>query len=225
MKTLGILGGMGPEASVDLYGQIVERSYSNAGSDLKSYPHILINNVPIPNLFQQSGDEPGLYLGEQAKILENGGAKIMGIACNSAHSYLEFVRNALSDCKLLDMIEEVALRAKNEGYKKVGVLSSIMSRPLYAKHIEAQGLELVLPEKNEQDLVELIITAVLSGEKSPELTKRLGIHGQNLMDAGADCIVLGCTDLPLILTAEDVNYPIFSSTAILADAMIRESLA
>ncbi|MBU2647220.1 amino acid racemase [bacterium] len=225
MKILGILGGMGPEASVDLYRELVQRFYTSAGGDLKGYPHIMINNVPVPNLFQQTGEAPGLYLGEQASILERSGAQVMGVACNSAHFYLKYIKDALTNCLLLDMIKEVALRVRQDHHTKVGILSSVMSRPIYAKHFKEQGIELVMPEAKEQEDVERIISEVLGGVKSEKLTKTLADHGTRLMAAGAECIILGCTDLPLILKSNQVDYPLYSSTSILADAMVREANA
>lgn len=222
MKILGILGGMGPEASVDLYGELVQRFYKSAGADLGSYPHIMINNVPVPNLFQQIGEAPGIYLAEQAKILETSGVKVMGVACNSAHFYLDYVKDTLTHCLLLDMIEEVAIRVRQH-HTRIGVLSSIMSRSLYAKHIGEQGLELVLPNDKDQKDVERIISDVLGGVKNPQLTEELAVHGNRLMADEAEGVILGCTDLPLILKADQVTYPLYSSTSILADAMVREA--
>jgi aspartate racemase len=223
MKVLGILGGMGPEASVDLYNELVQRFYKSAGTDLTSYPHIIINNVPVPNLFQQEGEAPGFYLGEQADLLEKSGVQVMGIACNSAHFYFEYIKKALKNCLLLDMVNEVAVKVRQDGHKKIGVLSSIMSRSLYAGHLEAKGLNLVLPETEAQKDVERIIAAVLGGIKNDQITRELRAHADQLINTGAECVVLGCTDLPLILKSRQVKYPLYSSTDILADAMVREA--
>lgn len=223
MKTIGILGGMGPEASADLYLKLIERFYRQAGTDMGGYPHILINNLPVPNLFQQEGEAVGRYLGRQARILEEAGAQVMGIACNSAHFYLAPVREALSGCRLLDMIHEAALRAQAGGHTRVGVLSTIMSRNLYERHITELKLTPVLPDSTAQKAVEEIVSAVLSGDKSAHLTRELAGLGAALAAQGAQCVVLGCTDLPLILNADQVDYPLYSSTDVLADALCREA--
>ncbi len=121
------------------------------------------------------------------------------------------------------MVNEVALKVRKDGHKKIGVLSSIMSRSLYAKHFEANELNLVLPKTNVQKDIERIIAAVLGGIKNGKITRELNDHADQLIAMGAECVVLGCTDLPLILKSEQVKYPLYSSTAILADAMVREA--
>lgn len=220
MKPIGILGGMGPEASADVYLKIIRRSYKHAAENMDAYPHILINNIPTPNIFQRFNRETGLYLGEQAHILEAAGALAIGVACNSAHYFWADMRAALSGhiC-LVDMIAEVAKRAAARNFRQIGILSSSMSRPLYEKaaaHHERTVCELA---PDEQEQVNSIIARILAGKRTPELTAELKTLADGQTARGAECVILGCTDLPVILGPDDVDYPLITSNDVLAEVL------
>jgi aspartate racemase len=220
VKVIGILGGMGPEASADLYLKLIQRSYRRAGEDMGGYPHIWINNIPVPNIFQQGQRPIGPYLGEQARLLEQAGAQVIGIACNSAHFYFDDIQHGLSgSATLVHMIDEAAERARNDGARTVGVLSSAVARPLYMRALEEQGLQAAPLTALEQEQVERMISSVLSGVRTRALKQELKHLANAQVAAGADCVILGCTDLPIILSQVDVDYPLYSSTEVLADAL------
>jgi len=220
MKKIGILGGMGPEASADLYLKLIKLFYTRAGENMKSYPHIFINNIPIPNLFQQTGQNVGYYLGQEAYKLEQVGSEILAIACNSAHFYLNDIRHAVSHAVIvIDMIAEVAKKVREDECINVGVLSTLKSRPLYLTALKAQSLKPVLPEDSQQEHVENIISKILSGQKTLELKNSLKTLAEVLINFGADCVVLGCTDLPLLLKEHDCPFPLYSSTDVLANVI------
>jgi aspartate racemase len=220
MRPIGILGGMGPEASANVYLLLIQRSYRYAAENMDSYPHILINNIPKPNIFQRFNKETGIYLGEQAHILEVAGAKAIGVACNSAHYFWADMRAALSpDVWLVDMINEVAKRVEKEGFTKIGILSSSMSRPLYEKAASNHHCDVSLLPKNEQEQVDVIIARILAGERTPQLKAELCCLADAQVVRGSKCVVLGCTDLPVILSQTDVTYPLIASNDILADVL------
>jgi len=220
MRPIGILGGMGPEASADVYMKIIKLSYGYAAANMDAYPHILINNVPTPNIFQRFNQETGIYLGEQVRVLENAGAKAIGVACNSAHHYWVDMRAALSqDVWLVDMIDEVAGKVERDGYRKVGILSSSMSRPLYKQAVgrhSCQIAELTLPE---QQAIDQIISRILSGERTRDLKSELHDLADGQAARGAQCVILGCTDLPILLGQADVSYPLYASNDVLAEVL------
>ncbi len=224
MKTIGILGGMGPEASSDLYQQLIDRFYNRAGSDMHGYPQIIINNIPVPNIFQQAGTPIGKYLGEQTRLLEKAGAQVIGIACNSAHNYLDEIRKQITgSAELIDMIAEVARTVDSAGFHKVGLISTSMSKPLYLRALEKEGLSSISLSSDEQSQVESIISQILSGVKTKILRDYLEDITTELLKQGAECIVLGCTDLPLLLRSSDVQFPLYSSTTVLADVLFRKA--
>jgi aspartate racemase len=220
MRPIGILGGMGPEASADVYLKIIRRSYKHAAENMDAYPHILINNIPTPNIFQRFNRETGLYLGEQARILESAGALAIGVACNSAHYFWADMRAALSpQVWLVDMIDEVAKQAAARNFRQIGILSSSMSRPLYEKAAANHAREVCPLPADEQEQVNAIISRILAGERTPELAAELKALADGQTARGADCVILGCTDLPVILRPEDVLYPLITSNDVLADVL------
>ena len=225
MKTIGILGGMGPEASADVYLRIIQRFYRYAAQNMDAYPHILINNLPTPNIFQRPSRETGRYLGEQAHILEVAGAKAIGVACNSAHFFWPEMRAAISpEIWLVDMIDEVVLKVQQDGHNQIGLLSSSMSRPLYASAITDHACQITTLHPFEQEAVDRIISGILAGDRTPQLKAELQDLADNQVGRGAGCVILGCTDLPIILTQSDVSYPLYASNDVLAEVLFRFSL-
>ena len=220
MNPIGILGGMGPEASADVYLKLIKRAYQRAAQDMNAYPHILINNLPTPDIFQRPDKETGIYLGKQARILEAAGARAIGVACNSAHYFWAEMRAALSpNIWLVDMIDEVAGRVKREGHRQIGVLCSSMARPLYERAIVRHACQAADLTHSEQAWVDWIIARILAGERTPELKGDLRDLADGQRARGADCVVLGCTDLPILLDPGDVAYPLFASNDVLADVL------
>jgi aspartate racemase len=220
MRPVGILGGMGPEASANVYLLMIQRAYRHAAQDMDAYPHILINNIPRPNIFQHFDRETGPYLGGQARLLEQAGAQAIGIACNSAHYFWPDVRAALSpQVWLVDMIAEVAASVRRNGFEHIGLLSSSMSRPLYERALAGQSCQAAALPVDEQEQVDAIILRILSGERTAELQARLCRLADEQMRRGAGCVVLGCTDLPLLLSAADVPYPLYTSNDVLAGVL------
>lgn len=225
MQTIGILGGMGPEASADVYLRIIRRSYRYAVQNMDAYPHILINNLPTPNIFQRPGRETGLYLGEQARILEVAGARAIGVACNSAHYFWNDMRACLSPAVwLVDMIDEVARKVAQDGHDLVGVLSSSMSRPLYERAVSQHACQLTPLSSSEQERVDQVIARILTGERTLELKAELRGLADNQVQRGARCVILGCTDLPILLEQSDVSYPLYASNDVLAEVLFDFSI-
>ena len=226
MKIIGILGGMGPEASADVYLKIIQRSYRYAAENMDAYPHILINNIPTPNIFQRPSRSTGNYLGEQARILEVAGAKAIGIACNSAHFFWPEMRAALSpDVWLVDMIDEVARKVKRDGFDQIGILSSSMSRALYERAMAELSCKITALSLGEQEAVDSIIASILAGDRTPELKAKLQGLADGQIAQGAHCVVLGCTDLPIILKQSDVTYPLYASNDVLANILFDFSIS
>jgi aspartate racemase len=220
MRPIGILGGMGPEASADVYLKIIKLSYGHAAENMDAYPHILINNIPTPNIFQRFNKETGIYLGEQVRILEVAGAKAIGIACNSAHYFWADMRAALStDVWLVDMIDEVAKKVEQDGFKKIGILSSSMSRPLYEGAVSNHHCKITPLTEIEQEKTDKIISRILAGERTTELKAELHSLADGQMERGSGCVVLGCTDLPIILSQAEVAFPLIASNDVLADVL------
>jgi len=218
--TIGILGGMGPAATLDLYGQLIASIQQEKA--LTEARHIVINSIPVPNLFQQPDGFIREYLAKQTSLLESAGATVIGVCCNSAHHFFSSMQQAVSDeVVLVDLIQDVCLSAVNNGFRRPGIFSSSMARPLYEQRCNFFNLDPVLLDCAGQEIVDQAISRILLGDRSPELREELNILAADMELRGADCVILGCTDLPLVITAEDCILPLVSSTAVLAGSLAR----
>ena len=126
MSAIGILGGMGPQASAKLYNLIIDgsKNYTSAAVD-EDYPEIVIFNVPVPNFISNKNklNKAKRMLIKRAKLLEKAGCTINGIACNTAHILLPDIQ-AVTKVQFLSIPKLVADKIKSSGFKKVGLLAT-----------------------------------------------------------------------------------------------------
>lgn len=224
---IGILGGMGPEASVDAYRLLVNLSYEDAGNDMGAYPHIVINNVPFPNLYQLPAEEARPMLVEAVCMLATAGCRVIGVCCNSAHHYFTDMKKELekTDVVLVNMVDETVLlaRSKTNDGNVVGVLSSTLSREMYEAGLQDQGMRCLLPDFSGQKQVDDLILRILSGEKGEKISQELTEICKTMVGKGAETVILGCTDLPLVLGADAINESVVSSTQALVNALSKQN--
>ena len=224
---IGLLGGMGPEASVDAYRLLVDLSYKDAGKDMGAYPHIVINNVPFPNLYQLPAEEARPMLVDAVRLLATAGCRVIGVCCNSAHHYFADMKDELeeADVVLVNMVDETVIlaRSKTKNGNVVGVLSSTLSREMYETGLTDQGLQCILPETDCQRQVDDLILRILSGEKDEKISHELTSMCKAMVAQGAEIVILGCTDLPLVLDEDEIGGLVVSSTQALVNALSKQS--
>lgn len=227
-RTIGILGGMGPEATASLYLEIIkifQKRFQAKYDD--DFPPFFIYSLPIPDVVEKQVDEEMLVklLQEGAKQVEKSGADFMVIACNTVQKYLPQIREAVK-VEVLSIPEETVILAKRKNYKKVGLLAteSTVKSQIYEKESKLLGLEIIYPNKNQRKEITSVIMNILSGNKSLSDKVKLTEICLDLQKNGAEAIILGCTDLPLILQQEDCKLELLDTTKILAQACVRESL-
>ena len=223
-RILGILGGMGPEATVDFYREIV--SLTPASRDQDHIPTLIHSNTMIPDrtaAILGCGTDPFPLLLESARLLEHAGAGIIAIPCNTAHHYLEQLREQMS-VPILNMIGEVLreLRTRYPDTSTVGLLASTgtVSARIYQSAFEPAGIAVSTPRQADQDHVMTAIRDVKAGRNYAENRRRLIDVCVNLEASGAEAVVLGCTELPLLLNEIPVGIPVLNSTRILAQAAV-----
>ena len=222
---IGILGGMGPEATLDLYRYIT--NLTAASRDQDHFRVLVYSNPKIPDrtlAIADGGESPLNALLESARLLESAGVTIIAMPCNAAHYYLDQLRVAV-DVPILDMIAETssALRKRHPEVKIIGLLASdgTVHGKIYHQALEARGIEILLPDKSEQAFIQSTIDEVKAGKHTEETRKKLLVIATRLVQSGAQAIILGCTELPLVFDAGVFPYPCMNSTRILAEAAIR----
>jgi len=226
-KIIGILGGMGPEATIDLFYKIIK--FTPAEKDQDHLRIIIDNNPKIPDrtaAILGKGEDPLPALQESARNLEKAGADFIIIPCNTAHYFLPSIQKSVK-IPILNMIEETAKETKKRipQIKKVGLLASIgvYRWEIYHQHFKKFHIEVISPEEKDKEEVMKAIYAVKAGDLSNEVKKNIISIAQKLIDKGAEAIITGCTEIPLILKEGDISAPIIDPTQVLAKAAVQKA--
>ncbi len=219
-KKIGIIGGMGPMATVDLFRRLVEHTDANTDAE---HIHIIIDNYPqIPDRTQAilTGDNSIVpFLVESGKRLENAGAELLLIPCNTSHYFYDSLCAELK-IPVLHMIRECAKKVLSLGYSKVALLATdgVVFSGVYGNIFREFGIEILLPgQQGQRQIMNLIYQEIKAGKLAhPEaLSEELN----NLEKQGAQAFILGCTELPLAFSA-DCSRAYIDPAAILAEVAI-----
>ncbi len=223
-RIIGILGGMGPEATADLFLEIVR--LTPARKDQDHIPVLIFSNSRIPDRTRAilgAGEDPLPALIETARVLESGGAGILAIPCNAAHHYLPMIQKEVG-IPILSMIEEACrdLKAKLSSIHTVGLLAAtgtVRSR-VYHTVCDQHGLVLLTPQDEEQERVHTAIFEVKAGVHNTATRGTFESIGASLIQRGAEAVILGCTEIPLAFNPGEVNYLSVNPTHVLAQAAV-----
>jgi aspartate racemase len=222
-KVVGVLGGMGPLATVDLYQKIIEETPATRDQE---HLHVIIESNPaVPDRSEallSGGDDPTPLLRAGAQRLAAAGADFIVVPCNTAHAFLPRIVPDLS-IPLISMIDETArtVAAQLPG-SVVGILATagtIWSR-LYQNAFEREGLSSLVPDEAGQARVSAAIAGVKAGRTGAEETALVQATAAKLVERGAQSLIVACTELPLILRQEHVTVPLFDPTRILARSAV-----
>jgi aspartate racemase len=224
MKTIGLIGGMSWESTA-LYYQTINREVGRRLGGLHSAPfHIISLDFEDIATRQRAQDWPGMsrILADAARRLEEGGADCVLIGTNTMHKVAPEVRSAIS-VPLLHIAEVTARAILARGLNKVGLLGTrfTMEQPFYVEHLAEHGIECVVPDEAGRREVHRIIFEELCRGLFKDCSRRAlqEICG-DLASRGAQGMVLGCTELPLILASHDIEHPVFDTTALHAMAAV-----
>ncbi len=220
-KIIGVIGGMGPLATVNFFEKLVKMTKVDRDQD---HPHILINNNPaVPDrtaAILENAPSPVPVIVESGRILEAAGASFLAIPCVTAHHFWQEIQDSLS-IPLIHMIRETAAKYPAHDEKNpVGLLAT-------SGTLKAQIFEKVFPrdsalrpvEDVQKNQVMRAIYSVKGGEVAAG--KILIIEAaQTLIDRGAKAIIAGCTEIPLILQSEDIPVPLIDPVTVLAETCL-----
>ncbi|HEX9017160.1 MAG TPA: amino acid racemase [Chloroflexota bacterium] len=224
-KAIGILGGMGPEATVDLFAKIV--AATPARTDREHLRIIVDDNPKVPDRIRaifDGGEDPVPVLRDMARNLEHSGAGLLVIACNTAHVYYDAITEAVAIPILHIADEAVAeLLRRYPGVRVVGVLGTDVTIRLgiYHSRLERSGVRPITPEPSDQEIVLSCIASVKAGDKGSAVRARLLAVAERLVARGAGVLITACTELPLLLRDGDASVPILDPTQTLALAAVR----
>jgi aspartate racemase len=221
-KTIGLIGGMGPAATLDFFERILKRT--KALHDEDHLRVIIDNNTGIPSRDAASrgeGPSPGEALAATARGLEKAGADFIVMACNTAHAYEAEIRAAIG-IPFLSMIDETVAAVADLRPERVGLLAAdpCLRANLYQDACRKAGLNLVLPSPDSQGTLQTLINRIKSGDTGDAVRRSMAVLAGKLEVQGAEVIVAGCTEVPLVLSADDIESELINSTDILVGRAI-----
>ncbi|HLC68099.1 MAG TPA: amino acid racemase [archaeon] len=221
-KSIGVLGGMGPEATAAFYTRIIETCQRDYGAKYDSdFPPLFIYNCPLPNIVESNGEED-LVL----EVLRNGVSKLINVGCDiisvPCNTVFKFIDTSDYDTQMLDIVEETAKCIRYRGVRKIGLIATkntVMGR-LYENKLE--GIEVLQLSQESQNETNDIIMRILSGRKNINDKKQLQNFIGELAGKGAEGVILGCTELPLLISQNDSEITVFDTIQILAEATVKK---
>ncbi|MBA7635134.1 Aspartate racemase [subsurface metagenome] len=224
-KIVGVLGGMGPEATVDIFQKILKST--PAKTDQEHLRIIIDCNSKVPDRTKNvlnNGEDPFPYLEESARILENAGAELIVIPCNAAHYWHAEIQKCVS-IPVLHIMEAAAdyVTRELDNIKIIGLLaaSSTVKVGLYQNTFKKKGIKVILPDQAYQEKAMEVIYGVKAGKTGADLKRIIIEAGEHLVSKGAQAVIEGCTEIPLVLSNGDLSAPVVDSTLALAAQAVK----
>ena len=216
MKKIGLIGGLTWESTAEYYRLINEMVHERLGKRhsaemiVGSFDFEIIDRMMVEN----NWDGITELLFEMARNLEKVGADCLLICCNTLHKVADRVERP-GGAKLIHLVDIIADEIILRGMKKVGLMGSIytMKQDFYRDRLARQGIEVVIPEENDMEIIMEVIETELGIGKIKESSRKIFIRIiNNLKIKGAEGVILGCTEIPLLIREKDTPVVLFDST-------------
>jgi len=224
-KTVGVLGGMGPDATVDFMAKVI--ALTPAGNDQDHIRMLVDHNPHVPNRQDHilgTGEDPGPALAAMAKRLEQAGADFLVMPCNTAQAYEQDILDAIS-IPLISIIEETIAFVGEVApdANAVGVLATVgcLQADMYQRALSANDLLAVLPDDEELQQLMTLVNGVKAGTNDDRTRQAMRELAEALVARGAEAVIAGCTEIPLLLDESMLDVPLISSTDVLAQKTVQ----
>ncbi|MDH3563601.1 MAG: amino acid racemase, partial [Gammaproteobacteria bacterium] len=208
-KIVGVLGGMGPDATVDFMAKVISLTPADKDQD---HVHMLVDHNPqVPDrqsAILADGENPGPELAAMASRLERAGADFLVIACNTAYAFEDAIVNAI-DIPLISIIDVTVAAALEQDPAAVGVLATdgCLGAGMFQIALDRVGVESVLPSDAELSKLMDLIYRIKAGFQGERVGRRMTALAMALVERGADAIIGGCTEIPLVLDQSALDVP------------------
>lgn len=228
MKTVGIIGGLGPETTSEFYLDLV---FSCQSKSKEARPGIIISSVPLPFKIEEdliernTGSERYIpFLIKEAQRLEKAGADFIVMPCNSLHVFIQEIRDAVN-IPVLSIVEETVKFLKENDFKKVGIVSTsaTIENKLYETAFEENGIVYETPDDFQQAKMGKFIMNLVTGQQNNKDREELINIINDFENKGVDCVALACTDLQLLIPKHP-TLKIFDTMKVFADATVKKML-
>lgn len=229
MKTIGLIGGMSWESSLEYYRIINEEVKKRLGGFHSAQCLMYSVDFSEIEVLQHRGEWEKLawILSQVAVRLEAGGADFLVLCTNTMHKVAPQIEAAVN-IPLLHIADPTAERIKARGYRKIGLLGTrfTMEEDFYRGRLEKKhGLEVLVPEPAEREMVHHVIYYELcDGRLQEESRRKFAAVIEKLAAAGAQGVILGCTEIGLLVKEKDSLLPLFDTTIIHAEAAVEYAL-
>jgi len=228
MKKIGIVGGLSAESTIEYY-KILIAEYNKRKGGMAS-PLLVIDSLNLEELVglvsEDKWDEVFEIIFQSAKYLESAGAEVIIIATNTIHKIFDRMQKAIKT-HMISILEVTAEAAKNLNLRKIGLLGTkfTMQGDFFQEVFERYNLEIIVPEQGDQEYVNDVIFKELTFNIINEKSK----HGyieviKKLQEMGAEGVILGCTEIPLLIKEEDSPIPTFDTTTLHANAALEYAI-
>lgn len=229
MKTIGLIGGVSWESSAEYY-RIINEAVKDTLGELHS-AKIVMYSVDFEEIarlcHEENWNKVTKILIDAAKRLERAGANCILICANTLHRDADEIQRSVR-IPIIHIVDVVAKRIKEKGLRKVGLLGTkfVMEGDFYRKRlIEKHDINVIIPSKKERQIVhDVIYNELCLGKIKRSSKKQLNKIIQNLVARGAKGIILGCTEIPLLVKQRDFKVPLFDTTTIHATSAVEYAL-
>lgn len=226
MPKFGMVGGTGPESTVEYYQAIIKRYQEKTGNP-EELPEFLIHSINMYKIFEllESGEEAALaeYLAEAVQSLERAGADFAVLAANTPHIVFEEVQQG-AGVPMISIVEATYQEAERLNLEKVGLLGTkfTMENDFFKEPFITNGKKLIVPNQKEQDyLHEKIVDELEKGIVKPETKDEfLKVISRMVEEEGIEGIILGCTELPMLIKPEDTGIRQLDTLEIHVEAIV-----
>jgi len=229
MKTIGLIGGMSWQSTLVYYKTLNELVAEQVG-----HPHsckCLIHSVQFADLkklqYADDWDSLNNLMAEAAMSLQNGGADFLLIGANTMHLTAPYVSQQIS-IPIIHIVDAVGENIVEQGLTKVGLLGTqfTMQKDFYKTHLKTNfNVDTIVPEGEDFETINTIIYTELVKGVINESSKQSYLKVmQQLIEQGAQGIILGCTEIPLLVQQQDCDYPVFDTTMLHAKAAVMSAL-
>ena len=209
-KTIGMIGGITPVSTIDYYQRIITRFQERTGQ--RDLPSLIINSINFNHMMnlisKDQLDELVDYLSEEIFVLEKAGAKVIFLASNTPHIVYQPLVNRVKT-KMVSIVDSTIAYAQSKGYHRLGLFGTIstMEGDFFQQGFEAAGMEIITPMSDERKYIHKVYMEELArGRYMPETKSRLlTIANRMYIEGQIDSLILGGTELPLILKSSDME--------------------
>jgi len=227
MKKIGIIGGLGPEATIDYYKEIINAFKTESG-DL-NYPEIIVYSVNMSEFIGlmrlKEYELATIYLSERIESLNRAGAEFAVLSANTPHQLFDQLREK-STIPLISIVEATCMKAKVKGLKRPGLFGTefTMNASFFHDVFKKEGIEVILPDKEDKELINYKLFSEIELGIFTDDTRELliGIIEKMVREQHIDSLILGCTEFPLILEKETyAGIPVLNTTKIHVESIVK----